>query len=89
MQPEGRSSAAIGLNNRVEATTLTTATTYSGLDLIVAVIAHSPLILSDLAAAKRGVRLAGLSDRFDDVDLAILDWLSAEGRRIGRKVALH
>jgi hypothetical protein len=60
--------------------------TYSGFDLIVAVIARSPIVLSDLRSAEPGVRLAGLPDRFDDVDLAILDWITAEGRRIGRKV---
>lgn len=38
-------------------------------------------------SAEPGVRLAGLPDRFDDVDLAILDWITAEGRRIGRNVA--
>jgi hypothetical protein len=65
---------------------VTTLTTYSGLDLIVAVIARSPVVLSDLRSAEAGVRLAGLPDRFDDVDLAILDWITAEGRCVGRKV---
>jgi hypothetical protein len=70
-------------SNRVEATTVTT---YSDLDRAVAVITHSPIVLSDLCSPEPGVRLAGLPDRFDDVDLAILDWITAEGRRIGRSV---
>ncbi len=70
----------------MEATTLRTLT-YSGLDLIVAVIAQSPIVLSSLRPAELGARLAGLPDHFDDVDLAILDWICAEGHRIGRKVA--
>jgi hypothetical protein len=68
----------------VEATTLTTLTDF---DLIAAVIARSPIVFSNLCSAEPGVRLAGLPDRFDDVDLAILDWITAEGRRIGRNIA--
>jgi hypothetical protein len=70
----------------VEATTLTTLTTFSDLDLIVALIARSPIVVSHLCSAEPGVRLAGLPDHFDDVDLAILDWIAAEGRCIGRKL---
>jgi hypothetical protein len=67
----------------VEATTVTT---YSDHDRIVAVITRSPIVLSDLRSPEPGVRRAELPDRFDDVDLAILDWITAEGRRIGRSV---
>jgi hypothetical protein len=53
--------------NRVEATT---STTYSDLDPIVAVIARSPVVSSDLCSSEPGMRLAALPDRFDAVDLA-------------------
>jgi hypothetical protein len=45
------------------------------------VIARSPIVFSNLCWAKPGVSLAGL------VDLAILDWITAEGCRIGRNIA--
>ena len=64
---------------------LTAPTAYCGLDRIVAVIVRSPIIVSDVCSA--GARLAALPDHFDKVDLAILDWIAAEGRRIGRNVA--
>jgi len=79
-------SAAIG-SNRAEAAMLTTPTTYCGLDRIVAVIARSPIVVSDVCSAEASTRLAALPDHFDKVDLAILDWLAAEGRRIRRSVA--
>jgi hypothetical protein len=66
---------------------VTTPTSYCGLDRIVAVIARSPIVVWDVCSAEPGLRLAALPDRFDKVDLAILDWLAAEGRRIGRNVA--
>ena len=65
----------------------TTPTTYCGFDRIVAVIARSPIVVSDLCLAEPAARLAALPDHFDEVDLAILDWIAAEGRRIGRHVA--
>ena len=63
---------------------LTTPTTYCGLDRIVAVIVRSPIVVLDLYSAEPGARLAALPDSFDEVDLAILDWIVAERRRIGR-----
>ena len=63
---------------------LTTPTTYCGLDRIVAVIGRSPIVVSHVCSS--AARLAALPDHFDKVDLAILDWLAAEGRRIGRHV---
>ena len=44
------------------------------LEMLVATIAHSPIVVK---AAKR------LPDGFDDVDAAILDWIAAEGHRLG------
>ena len=66
---------------------LATPTTYCGPDRIVAVIARSPIVVSRLCTAEPGARLAALPDYFDEVDLAILDWIAAEGCRIGRNVA--
>ncbi len=49
------------------------------LDTLTAVIARSPIIVAQ--SAGRDLRLpAG----FDGVDIAILDWIAVEGRRIGR-----
>ena len=46
------------------------------LEMLAATIAHSQIVVA--APAKR------LPDGFDDVDVAILDWIAAEGRRVGR-----
>ncbi|HMK69627.1 MAG TPA: hypothetical protein VK442_01515 [Xanthobacteraceae bacterium] len=47
----------------------------AALAMLIAAIAHSPIIVA--APAQR------LPDGFDDADLAILDWIVAEGRRLG------
>jgi hypothetical protein len=46
------------------------------LEMLAATIAHSQIVVA--GPAKR------LPDGFDDVDVAILDWIAAEGRRVGR-----
>ena len=46
------------------------------LDTLAAVIAHSQIVVAE--------EIARLPDGFDDVDIAILDWIAAEGRRAGR-----
>ena len=56
-----------------------------GLDFatLVAVIAHSQIVV------RRPVDLAPLPhlpDSFDEVDFAVLDWIAAEGRRVGRNL---
>jgi hypothetical protein len=71
----------------LEAAMLTTPTTYCGLNRILAVIARSSIVVSHVCSAEPGARLAALPDHFDKVDLAILDWIAAEGRRIGCNVA--
>lgn len=48
------------------------------LGTIAAVIARSPIIV-----AQPPVPVRGLPAGFDQVDAAILDWIAAEGRRIG------
>jgi hypothetical protein len=47
--------------------------------MLVAVIAHSQIVAA--APARR------LPAGFDDVDVAILDWIAAEGRRAGHRYA--
>jgi hypothetical protein len=44
---------------------------------LTAVIAHSQIV------AGRSFRIRRLPAEFDDVDVAILDWIAAEGRRAG------
>jgi hypothetical protein len=58
---------------------MATRTDQPDLETLAAVIARSPIVIAD--PALRPVRLPA---RFDEVDLAILDWIAAEGRRIGR-----
>ena len=50
------------------------------LEFIAAAIARSPIVVAQPAER--------LPDGFDDVDVAILEWIAAEGRRIGRGVVL-
>jgi len=45
------------------------------LEMLVAAIAHSQIVVE--GSAKR------LPDGFDNVDAAILDWIAAEGHRLG------
>jgi hypothetical protein len=46
------------------------------LETIAAVIRRSPIVVEQPAAR--------LPDGFEEVDVAILDWIAAEGRRLGR-----
>ena len=51
------------------------------LDTIAALISRSPIVAPE--PAKCAARLpAG----FDDVDVAVLEWIAAEGRRFGRSL---
>jgi hypothetical protein len=52
------------------------------LDLIIAVIARSQIV-----AAAPAAQSASLPAGFDDIDAAMLNWIAAEGRRIGRSFA--
>ena len=52
---------------------------YPNVETLAAVIAHSQIVVdSNAESAPR------LPAGFDDVDLAVLDWIAAEGRRLGR-----
>jgi len=45
-------------------------------DTLAAVIAHSQIVVAD--------RAARLPAGYDEADIAVLDWIAAEGRRAGR-----
>jgi hypothetical protein len=51
---------------------------HTDLETLSAVIAHSQIVVADRTSRRR------LPAGFDDVDIAILDWIAAEGRRAGR-----
>ena len=60
------------------------------LETLAAVIARSPIVVRQVImrqvlaqVAARGRLPAG----FEEVDIAILDWIAAEGRRVGRRFA--
>ena len=46
-------------------------------------IARSQIVVADRTPRRR------LPAGFDDVDIAILDWIAAEGRRVGRSLVRH
>lgn len=50
---------------------------------LVAVIAHSRIVVREPARPARP-----LPTGFEAVDLAILEWIAAEGRRAGRRLVL-
>ena len=52
---------------------------YPNVETLAAVISHSQIVVEQQRRA--APRLPG---GFDDVDLAVLDWIAAEGRRLGR-----
>lgn len=52
------------------------------LDLIATVIARSQIVVTQHAG-----RRACLPAEYDDIDAAVLTWIAAEGRRIGRSFA--
>jgi hypothetical protein len=51
------------------------------LETLAAVIAHSQIVV----AAPIVGRASRLPENYDDVDIAILDWIATEGRRAGRR----
>jgi len=53
------------------------------LETLAAVIRHSQIVV-----AQPGTLIARLPAAFDERDVAILEWIVAEGRRIGRGLAL-
>jgi hypothetical protein len=63
---------------------MATSTDRPDLETLAAVIARSPIVVAGPA-----LRLALLPAGFDEVDLVILGWIAAEGRRIGRAQLLN
>ena len=63
---------------------LTIGTNKSDLATLAAVIARSQIVV---AAARSDSRRFPAG--FDDIDIAILEWIAAEGRRLGRGLVRH
>ena len=57
-----------------------------GLDLgtLLAAIAHSQIVVARPAGRLWRLPSRCLPPGYDDTDIAILDWIAAEGRRVGR-----
>jgi hypothetical protein len=53
---------------------------------LIALVAHSQIVV---AAPKGVAKCHSLPAGFDDVDIAVLDWIAAEGRRFGCGFARH
>lgn len=63
---------------------------FSDLDIIVAVITHSQIVVTTSAARSRPFTdYPPLPFGFGEVDVAMLEWIAAEGRRVGRAIACH
>lgn len=77
-----KSTAAVVGRQGPEATNVFTDTNYPGLDTLRAFIAHSQILLPERARGK-----PRLPAGFDEVDIAILDWIAAQGRRASRSLA--
>lgn len=61
-------------------------TDFSDLGTLSAVIAHSPIVVGAVANCPRLPDHRSLPDGFDEVDVAVLEWIAAEGRRVGREL---
>jgi hypothetical protein len=60
---------------------------HADLETLTAVIAHSEIFVAQIAARLRFAWLAQsrpVPAGFDETDIAVLDWIAAEGRRAGR-----
>jgi hypothetical protein len=58
-------------------------------ETLAAVIAHSQIVIARVVVTQTvGLpsvgRVSRLPAAYDDVDIAILDWIAAEGRRVAR-----
>jgi hypothetical protein len=68
---------------------LATGTNSSGIDRLaaaLALVAHSQIVVAELKG-KQAAMIRPLPAGFDDVDIAVLEWIAAEGRRLGRGLA--
>jgi hypothetical protein len=62
---------------------------YPDIEALVLVIAHSQIVVAAPASddQARAGRLRPLPAGFDEIDIAVLEWIAAEGRRSRRFVA--
>jgi hypothetical protein len=62
-------------------------TEFSDLGTLVDVVARSPIAFSATAVDRSPIRdHRPLPSGFDEVDVAVLEWIAAEGRRVGRRL---
>jgi hypothetical protein len=93
LKPESRGKGLKSRRGRAtggaEATKLATGTRTPGFDTLAAVLAL--VARSQIVVAKTprqgATKSPALPAGFDDVDIAILEWIAAEGRRLGRGLA--
>jgi hypothetical protein len=63
-------------------------TEFPDLGTLAAVIAHSQIVVAAPAMDRRPTtEHRSLPAGFGDVDVAVLEWIAAEGRRVGRELA--
>ena len=62
-------------------------TDFPDLGTLAAVIAHSQIVVAATADCPRLSDHCSLPDGFGEVDIAVLEWIAAEGRRVGRELA--
>jgi hypothetical protein len=68
---------------------LTTGTNHSDIDMLAAVlalVAHSQIVVAR-RIGEGAARSRSLPAGYNDVDLAVLEWIAAEGRRLHRGLA--
>ena len=58
-------------------------TRYADLETLAGVIARSPIVVAPPSPRQRRRLPAGFPTGFDEADVAILEWIAAEGRRVG------
>jgi len=76
MEPQAR--AAVG-KPCGEGRPMKPSSDYSTIEALAAVIEHSQIVV-----AQPQRPMPSLPAGFDDSDIAVLDWIAAEGRRLGR-----
>jgi hypothetical protein len=60
------------------------------LETLAAVIAHSQIVVAQIAVDHSfawPAQSRSLPGGFDETDIAVLDWIAAEGRRVGHSFA--
>ena len=62
-------------------------TEFSHLGTLTAVIAHSQIVVAATADCRPRPEHRPLPAGFGDVDVGVLEWIAAEGRRVERELA--